>query len=147
LTFRIFSSCLNNEVHGLGILCGVDIIEIDRIKKSFERSGPAFRDKVFTEKEIEYCEDKKVVKYNSYAARFAAKEAISKAFGTGISKGISWKNIEIFNNEQGMPYVTLSGGAKDFFNEIGATDISLSLSHCENYAVAYAVILTKQKTD
>jgi len=127
----------------LGILCGVDIVEIERIKKSFESVGLPFRDKVFTQKEIEYCESKKIAKYQSYAARFAAKEAVSKAFGTGISNGLGWKNIEILNNEYGKPYVVLLDSAKDMLHEIGAESMSISISHCDNYAVAYVVIHTK----
>ena len=127
----------------MGVLCGVDIVEIERIKKSFETIGIPFRDKVFTEKEIEYCEGKKAVKYQSYAGRFAAKEAVSKAFGTGISEGLWWKNIEILNDENGKPNIVLLGTAKDMFEKIGAKSISLSISHCDNYAVAYVVMEIK----
>lgn len=127
----------------MGILCGVDIIEIDRLKKAFEMSGDSFRDRVFTKAEVIYCEGKKAVKFNSYAARFAAKEAVSKAFGTGISEGIGWKDIEIINDLKGKPHVNLFGAAKDKLMEIGAENISISISHCENYAVAYATIQTK----
>jgi holo-[acyl-carrier protein] synthase len=126
----------------MGVLCGVDIVEIDRIQKSFEVCGDSFRSKVFTEKEIEYCESKKAAKYQSYAARFAAKEAVSKAFGTGIGERLNWKEIEISNNESGKPFVILSGKANKLFDEINGAGISLSLSHCKNYAVAYVVIET-----
>lgn len=127
----------------MAIHCGVDIVEIDRVRQSFETTGTAFRDKVFTEKEIEYCENKKVMKYQSYAARFAAKEAVSKAFGTGISKGLKWKDIEILNNSEGKPYVVISDTAKRLFEEMQGLSIALSLSHCKSYAVAYAVIEIK----
>ena len=127
----------------MGIKCGVDIIEIQRMKKSLATNGEIFRDKVFTQREIEYCEKRKVVKYQSYAARFAAKEAVSKAFGTGISGGIDWKDIEVINDSNGKPEVVLSGMAQEVFKSIRAKDISLSLSHCENYAVAYVVIETE----
>jgi holo-[acyl-carrier protein] synthase len=127
----------------LGIKCGVDIIEVERIKKSLSLNGEIFRDKVFTPKEIEYCEQRKVVKYQSYAARFAAKEAVSKAFGTGISGGIDWKDIEVINDPDGKPNVVLSGRAQEVFKNMFAKDISLSLSHCENYAVAYVIIETE----
>lgn len=126
----------------MAIFCGTDIIEIDRIEKSFMSSGDIFRDKLFTEKEIEYCESKKAVKYKSYAARFAAKEAVSKAFGTGISEGICWKEIEIINDSKGCPGVVLKGNAKKVFEAAGGKSLSISLSHCENYAVAYAVMET-----
>lgn len=126
----------------MGILCGVDIIEIDRIRKSIETIGEAFRDRVFTEKEVNYCEGKKAAKYESYAARFAAKEAVSKALGTGIGKGVSWRDIEVVNDENGKPHVFLTCRAKEIFDEAGAVELSISLSHSESYAVAYAAILT-----
>lgn len=127
----------------MGLHCGVDIVETDRLEKSFSLKGDIFRNKVFTEKEIEYCEAKKAGKYQSYAARFAAKEAVSKALGTGISGGIGLKDIEVSKDANGRPGVLLSGKAKAVFEEMQGTDISLSLSHCKSYAVAYCIILTK----
>ena len=124
----------------MAVLCGVDIVEIDRIRQSFDSCGEGFRDRVFTENEIKYCESKKMVRFESYAARFAAKEAVSKAFGTGISKGVKWKDMEILNDPQGKPYVVLSEKAREIYEEMNAKGISLSLSHCKSYAVAYAVI-------
>lgn len=127
----------------MGILCGVDIIEIERIKYSIDNLGQDFKDRIFTDKEINYCEDKKRSKYQSYAARFAAKEAVSKAFGTGIGSEISWKDIEISNDELGRPHITLMGKAKEFFKQLEAQEISISLSHCEAYAIAYVIIETR----
>ncbi len=127
----------------MGLHCGVDIVETERLEKSFSLKGDIFRNKVFTEKEIEYCEAKKAGKYQSYAARFAAKEAVSKALGTGISGGIGLKDIEVSKDANGRPGVLLSGKAKAVFEEMQGTDISLSLSHCKSYAVAYCIILTK----
>ena len=127
----------------MSIFCGTDIVEISRIEKSLVSGGDAFRDRVFTENEIDYCESKKVVKYKSYAARFAAKEAVSKAFGTGISEGIGWRDIEIVNDSRGCPSVVLRGNAEKLFRSSGGKTLSISLSHCENYAVAYAVMETK----
>lgn len=124
----------------MAVHCGVDIVEIDRIRQSFDSCGESFRDRVFTENEIKYCESKKLVRFESYAARFAAKEAISKAFGTGIGKGIKWKDMEILNDHQGKPYVILCDKAREIYDEMNARGISLSLSHCRSYAVAYAVI-------
>lgn len=126
----------------MGVLCGVDIIEIDRIKKSLETTGEAFISRVFTANEINYCEQKKAVKYQSYAARFAAKEAISKALGTGIASGVRWVDMEILNDGNGKPFVRLSGETREIFDRLNAIDISVSLSHCGDYAVAYAVIQT-----
>ncbi len=128
----------------MSVLCGVDIVEIERIKNVFEKQGQAFRNRVFTEKEIAYCESKKVTKYQSYSARFAAKEALVKALGTGVSKGIVLKDIEVLNDMYGKPYVVLNGRAKEHFNALKGKSISLSLSHCKSYAVAYVIIETTE---
>lgn len=128
----------------MGVLCGVDIIEIDRVKKSIESFNDSFKNKVFTPAEIDYCEARKTARYNSYAARFAAKEAVTKALGTGISEGAAWKDIEVLVNEMGAPYVKLSGKCLEFYKRLGAIDISISLSHCNTTAVAFAVIQTNQ---
>ncbi len=126
----------------MGICCGVDIVEVERIRRSLEKGGEAFKRRIFTEKEIEYCENKKSTKYESYAARFAAKEAVSKAFGTGIGKYVSWKDIEVLNDEKGKPYIVLSDEAKKLFHGINGRDMSISISHCKDYAIAYAVFET-----
>lgn len=126
----------------MGICCGVDIVEVDRIRRSLENGGEAFKKRIFTEREIEYCENKKSTKYESYAARFAAKEAVSKAFGTGIGKYVSWKDIEVLNDEKGKPYIVLSDEAKKLFHDINGRDMSISISHCKDYAIAYAVFET-----
>ncbi len=119
--------------------CGVDIIEIDRIKKSVEELE-SFRNRVFTEKEIVYCEGRHKAKYESYAARFAAKEAVLKALGTGLADGVEWKHIEICNDERGKPMAVLTERALELFREMNGKSIDISLSHCSTYAVAYAVI-------
>lgn len=126
----------------MNIQCGTDIIEIDRIRKALEKSSTSFSVKVFTESEINYCESKKNAKFKSYAARFAAKEAVAKALGTGIDEGIRWKDIEVLNDMRGKPHINLYGKARDIYEALGGSEISLSLSHCENYAVAFAVIKT-----
>ena len=91
------------------ITCGTDIIEIDRIKEDIEHIGKAFIDRIFTEKEIQYCESKKSQKYQHYAARFAAKEAVFKAISECLENKyqISLKDIEIINDSNGRPYVNL----------------------------------------
>lgn len=124
------------------ICCGTDIIEIERIKKSIEdeKTGKIFLKKVYTEKEIEYCESKKVQKYQHYAARFAAKEAAFKAISEQIEDkySITWKDIEITNNEQGRPELNFIGIIlKNIEN------IDLSISHCKEYAVANVTLLKK----
>ncbi len=124
------------------ICCGTDIIEIERIKKSIEdeKMGKAFIERVYTKKEIEYCESKKTQKYQHYAARFAAKEAAFKAISEQLEDkyAITWKNIEVVNNKQGRPELNLIGID---LNEI--EDIDLSISHCKQYAVANVTLLRK----
>ncbi|NTV89083.1 MAG: holo-ACP synthase [Clostridiales bacterium] len=120
--------------------CGIDIVEIDRIKESFESLGQAFRDRIFTEGEITYCEGRRAARFESYAARFAAKEAVAKALGTGIGSRFGWKDIEVLNDGAGSPYVVLSHNAGEFAAASGFREISVSLSHCRQYAVANVVV-------
>jgi holo-[acyl-carrier protein] synthase len=134
---------LNSGWEHMGVLCGIDIIEIDRIKKSIDKLGQAFVGRVFTPVEAAYCESKKAIRYKSYSARFAAKEAAAKALGTGIAEGILWTDIEILINDRGKPCITLKGKAREIYEALGADDISVSLSHSENYAVANVVIQTR----
>jgi len=119
------------------ILCGIDIIEVNRIQESIETLGETFLNKVFTEKEIEYCESKKMQKYQSYAARFAAKEAVFKALSKDLNgrNEITWKNIEVLNEESGRPIVNLI----DIKQEIISIDISLS--HVKETAIASVVVV------
>lgn len=121
------------------IQCGTDIIEINRIKEAIEDLGDDFKNKIYTPKEIEYCESKNQVKYQHYAARFAAKEAIFKAMSNFLEDKyqISWKNAQIDKDEKGKPKVTWVDVT---FDDI---QIDLSLSHCKEYAVA-TVVLIKQ---
>lgn len=119
------------------ILCGIDIIEVDRIQESIESLGETFLNKVYTKNEIEYCETKGTQKYQSYAARFAAKEAVFKALSketNGICD-ITWKNIEVLNEETGRPKVNLI----EVDNKISSIDISLS--HIKETAIASVVIV------
>ena len=119
------------------IKIGVDIIEIDRVKQSIKETDGKFCTRVYTEKEIEYCESKKAQKYQHYAARFAAKEAVFKAVSPVLKSkyDISWKDIEILNDENGRPFVNI---LNEKVNGIGNIDISMS--HCKQYAVANVVI-------
>ena len=116
---------------------GVDIIEIERIRESIESTEGKFCERVYTEKEIEYCESKKTQKYQHYAARFAAKEAIFKAISSKLQDKyeISWKDIEILNDTKGRPYINLP---KDKMQEI--ENIDISISHCKQYAVANVIV-------
>ena len=116
--------------------CGTDIIEIERIKKSIEKTGQPFINKVFTPNEVKYCESKNNVKYQHYAARFAAKEAIFKAISKALEDKFSmgWKNVEILNDEKGRPSARFID-----FNVEGLKGIDISISHCKTYAVATVV--------
>lgn len=120
------------------ILCGTDIIEIDRIRKSIEKNGDKFLNSVYTAKEIEYCEGRKNAKYNHYAGRFAAKEAIYKAISQLLPEkfGISWKDAQVVNDENGNPKIEFLNIT---FNQIKSTDISIS--HCQEYAVAMVTLI------
>lgn len=122
------------------ITCGTDIIEIERIKESIENVGEKFLERVYTKKEIEYCESKNKQKYQHYAARFAAKEALFKAISWKLDDKyeICWKDIEVLNNKQGRPELKVIG--VDLKN---IENIDISISHCKNYAVANVVVLTK----
>lgn len=122
------------------IKCGVDIIEISRIKESIENLGERFINRVFTEKEIEYCESKKNQKYQHYAARFAAKEAVFKALSWKLEDkyAICWKDIEVVDDKQGRPSLNIIG-----MNLNDIENIDISLSHCKEYAVANVTVLTK----
>ena len=119
------------------VLCGTDIIEISRIQKSIEKSGERFLNLIYTPLEIAYCESKRYAKYTHYAGRFAAKEAIYKAISQLLDDrfGISWKNAQVLNDENGNPYVEF---LEMKFNKI--KNIDVSISHCKEYAVATVVI-------
>ena len=122
------------------ILCGTDIIEVSRIKQSIERSGDNFLNIIYTPKEIEYCESKKMSKYYHYAGRFAAKEAIYKAVSPLLEHkfDISWHNAEVINDENGNPKIDFLGIK---FPQIKSFDISIS--HCKEYAVATVVVIVE----
>lgn len=119
------------------IKCGTDIIEIDRIKDAIEKEG--FKKRVYTEKEIEYCESKNVQKYQSYSGRFAAKEAIFKALSILIEDKykIKWTDFEIINDEEGKPNVQIN---TDIIDKSIIKNIDISISHCKEYATAVCII-------
>ena len=114
---------------------GVDVIECSRIQHSIERFGDRFLHRVFTDGEIEYSMSMKFPERH-LAARFAGKEAVAKAFGTGIGKAMGWRNIDIRKKESGEPFLVFSGPAEAFAAERGVTSALITLSHTENYAVA-----------
>lgn len=122
------------------ISCGIDIIEIDRIKSSIEDLGDKFINRVFTDNEIEYCESKKKQKYQHYAGRFAAKEAAFKAISKMLDDkySVCWKDFEVINDAQGRPKLNILN-----VNLEDIESIDISISHCKTYAVANVVILFK----
>jgi holo-[acyl-carrier protein] synthase len=122
------------------VKCGVDIIEVERVRKAIEETGEAFLSRVFTPGEIEYCEGKGRAKYRSYAARLAAKEAASKALGTGIAEGVSWCEIEVHKNGRGEPSLVFHGRTGDLIREHGVVSHAVSLSHCQETAMAMVVL-------
>jgi holo-[acyl-carrier protein] synthase len=118
---------------------GTDLVKISRIEKA-GGNHPGFLDRVFTKKEQEYCNRQKFPAQH-YAARFASKEAVLKAFGTGLSAGMKWTDIEVLHGEGGGPIVNITGVAKDLADLKGVMQIMLSYSHDEGYAVAHAVLI------
>ena len=121
---------------------GTDIVNIKRMEKSIKKNGKYFKNRVFSTNEILYCEKKKNP-FSFYAKRFAAKEALSKALGTGIRKGINFKDIEILNDKMGKPYINLKGSTKNFLRKKIKSKkfkIHLSLSDDAPWAQATAII-------
>lgn len=120
---------------------GIDVVEVSRIQQSISDFGPRFLERIFTPAEREYCE-RQARSPIHYAARFAAKEAVSKALGTGIGKEVAWLDLEVIRKESGEPEIHLSGHAKRLADRLGVCTIKVSLTHAEHYAAANAVILT-----
>lgn len=118
---------------------GIDIIEVYRIRETLRRT-PRFAVRVFTERERAYCEAKGVTAAQSFAARFAAKEAFLKALKTGWRGRITWHDIEIVSNEMNAPSLKIRGEAQNILENLGANQIHLSLSHTTEYAVAQVIL-------
>ena len=114
------------------------MVETVRIQRSIEKFGNRFLNRIFTEQEREYCDRMKFPERH-YAARFSAKEAISKTFGTGIGKDAGWKDLEIHRHQSGEPWVELHGAAAEFAKANDITEVMVSLSHADHYAAANAV--------
>jgi len=118
---------------------GIDLIETSRIQDSLDRFGDRFLQRVFLEGEISYC---KTMKFPArhFAARFAAKEAVSKAFGTGIGQSMGWKDIEVYRNQSGQPYLRLHGNGAKLAESWGVAGSLLSLTHNESSAAAVVIL-------
>jgi holo-[acyl-carrier protein] synthase len=119
---------------------GVDIVETARIQDSLDKFGARFLNRCFWPDEVAYCNGMKFPALH-IAARFAAKEAISKAFGTGIGHQLGWKDMEIRKRKSGEPYAVLHGKGAELASARGVMEVFVSLSHCKEYAAAQAVIV------
>jgi holo-[acyl-carrier protein] synthase len=117
---------------------GTDIVEVLRIAQMIERHGELFISRVYTDLEIEYCSARKAATQH-YAGRWAAKEAVLKAIGTGWVRGIGWRDIEIRNLPGGAPTVALRAGAREVIERRGIQRLHVTISHCRCHAVAYAI--------
>jgi holo-[acyl-carrier protein] synthase len=118
---------------------GTDVIEIERVQASMDRFGERFLHRIFTAGEIAYCMQKKQ-SAESFAARFAAKEAGAKALGTGISRGVSWQEIEVRREIGQRPTLHFSGRAEELADVMGVRRVQLSLSHSRKLAMAVALV-------
>jgi len=119
--------------------CGIDLVKIERIEKIIKRWGDNFIFRIFTPLEIEYCEKKKGNKFQSYAGKFAAKEALLKALGLGLREA-NWKEIEIKNDELGQPIIDTSGKLKNIASAKGVSKYFISISHTKEYAAAQVIL-------
>jgi holo-[acyl-carrier protein] synthase len=128
----------------LGI--GTDIVECLRIAQIIERHGELFINRVYTDHEIRYCRSRKAVTQH-FAGRWAAKEAVLKAMGTGWRRGISWRDVEVRNVPSGKPVISLRGGARSVVEQSGIREMLISISHCRSHATAYAVAIGVEPKD
>src|SRR5437879_2692724 len=124
----------NMEIVGIGS----DIVECLRIGRMIEHHGEVFLTRVFTEREIHYCRERKHAMQH-FAGRWAAKEAILKCMGTGWTRDLSWTELEIRNDPQGQPRVHVCGAAKDMARALRISDVLITISHCRAYAMATAI--------
>ena len=120
---------------------GVDMVEVERIQKALEdsRIGKRFRERVFTANEIQYCEKKRRGRYESYAGRFAAKEAVMKALGRGWGSKVSWLDIEVARARSGKPEIVLHNKTARLAEQLGIRRWSLSITHTEQHGLAFVV--------
>jgi holo-[acyl-carrier protein] synthase len=121
---------------------GTDIIECDRIGRMLAQHGDRFTSHVYTEEEVRYCSGRKIAEQH-FAGRWAAKEAVLKAFGTGWIAGIAWKDVEVAILSGGKPTIRLHRGAAQKAAELGITKVLISLSHCKSYATATAIAVAE----
>ena len=125
---------------GMIVGLGTDIVEVVRIGQMIERHGEVFLNRVYTDEEIRYCQRRKEY-IQHYAGRWAAKEAVMKTLGTGWSRGVGWRDIEVCSSKSGSPSIVIRGGAREMAEQLGIRDILITISHCRAYATATAVAL------
>jgi holo-[acyl-carrier protein] synthase len=126
----------------MGILgTGLDMIEVERVERALTRprTGERFRDRVYTEREVAYCESRGRPRYQSYAARFAAKEAVMKAMGTGWNRYVGWREIEVVRERGHAPTIVLSGKAAEYARRRRIAAFHLSITHTDASAVAHVI--------
>jgi holo-[acyl-carrier protein] synthase len=133
-----------NDMAILGI--GTDIVEVPRIALMIQKHGELFVQRVYTPHEIGYCSASKS-SHQHFAGRWAAKEAVLKALGTGWSNGIHWTDIEVCNEPGGRPKIRLGGAAREWCERRGIAEILITISHCRTFAVAYAVAMQNASSD
>lgn len=117
---------------------GIDVVEVHRLRKALE-GGTALIQRVFTEEEVAYCNQRKN-RFQHFSGRFAAKEAALKALGTGWRQGIRWRDVEVTAGDLGKPALKLHGRAKELFDQLGVRRALVSISHAEEYAVALVLL-------
>lgn len=118
---------------------GIDITEVPRIAAAIERYGERFLQRVYTQREIDYCRSKKNAA-ERFAARFAAKEAAMKAIGTGLRRGVTWHDVEVGHEPGGRPTILFTGKAAEFAAALGAKRVALSLTHTAEAAMAQVIL-------
>jgi holo-[acyl-carrier protein] synthase len=131
---------LNLPPGGVLIGIGADVIEVSRIRGVLERQGERFLARVFTDEERAYCM-RMAHPHKHLAARFAAKEAVSKCFSTGIGAELGWRSISVYHGARNEPFVRLDGKGEELLREVGATHVLLTLSHTETVAMAVAALV------
>lgn len=133
---------MSTSRHVTGTIYGIgtDITECVRIAQMIDKHGELFLTRVYTQQEIAYCSARKSA-IQHYSGRWAAKEAVLKSIGTGWSRGIHWTDIEVVNAVGGKPSIVIGGAARQICEQRGIGEVMISISHCRNYAVAYATAL------
>jgi holo-[acyl-carrier protein] synthase len=129
----------SSSISSVIISIGIDIIEVRRVREVLERT-PRFCERVFTQRERDYCDSRGAVAAQHYAARFAAKEAALKALRTGWSGGVAWQDVEVSPLESGAPTLLFHGRVREIYEESGARAAHLSISHTTEHAIAQVVL-------